>query len=169
MSHRGRRPKPTGMKLLAGNPGRRPLNKREPKPKRSVPHCPKQLSAAAKREWQRIAKELAKLGLLSRIDRAALAAYCQAWGRWIEAEDKLKKHGVIVKSPNGFPVQSPYLNVANQAMKQMTRMVVEFGMTPSSRSGVQALPPAEQGNTGGFDFNGPGLVPWSEARKRARS
>ena len=140
MSHRGRRPKPTRLKLLAGVPGKRPLNEREPEPRRSLPQCPKQLSDAAKREWKRIATELYRLGLLSRLDRAALAAYCQSWARWIECEEKLRKHGAIVKSPNGFPVQSPYLAIANQAMKQMTRMLVEFGLTPSSRSGVQALP-----------------------------
>ena len=143
MSHRGRRPKPTKLKILAGNPGKRPLNQREPKPRISLPQCPKELTDTAKREWRRIVKDLATLGILSRIDRAALAVYCAAWGRWIEAEEKLRQHGVIVKSPNGFPVVSPYLAVANQSIKQMTRMVVEFGMTPSSRTGIEALPPPE--------------------------
>ena len=152
MSHRGRRPKPTALKLLAGNPGKRALNKKEPKPRRSLPQCPTQLSAAAKTEWKRIAKELSQLGLLSTIDRAALSAYCASWGRWIEAEEKLRQHGTIVKSPNGFPVQSPYLAVANAAMKQMVRILVEFGMSPSSRSGVEALPPEKEGRKGGFDF-----------------
>lgn len=70
-------------------------------------------------------------------DRAALAAYCQAWGRWVEAEQQLAQHGTIVKSPNGFPIQNPYLAVANKALQQMHKLLVEFGLTPSARSRVK--------------------------------
>ena len=66
-------------------------------------------------EWRRVTPLLSTLGLLSRIDRAALAMYCEAWGRWVEAEEALRKYGVMVKSPNGFPMQSPYLAVANKS------------------------------------------------------
>ena len=138
MARRGPAPKPTRMKALAGNPGKRPLNRREPQPTRGLPRCPAQLSEEAKREWKRISKELATLGLLTRLDRAALSAYCQSWSRWIEAEERLRQHGVIVKSPNGFPVQSPYLAVANKAMAQMSKLLVEFGLSPSSRSRIQS-------------------------------
>ncbi len=138
MARRGPAPKPTALKALAGNPGKRSLNRREPQPKPGLPRCPAQLSEEAKREWKRISKELATLGLLTRLDRAALAAYCQAWGRWLEAEERLRQHGVIVKSPNGFPVQSPYLAVANKAMAQMSKLLVEFGLSPSSRSRIQS-------------------------------
>jgi P27 family predicted phage terminase small subunit len=75
------------------------------------------------------------------IDGAALAAYCQAWARWVEAEENLVKYGVVIKAPSGFPIQSPYLAIANKAMDQMTRLLVEFGMSPSSRSRVT---PAER-------------------------
>ena len=138
MARRGPAPKPTRLKALAGNPGKRPLNRHEPQPKAGLPRCPTQLSEEAKREWKRISKELERLGLLTVLDRAALSAYCQAWGRWIEAEERLRQHGVIVKSPNGFPVQSPYLAVANRAMAQMGKLLVEFGLSPSSRSRIQS-------------------------------
>lgn len=130
----GRKPKPTYLKLLEGNPGHRPLNKNEPKPPPATPRCPRHLSAEARREWSRVTPLLATLGLLTRIDRAALAMYCEAWGRWVEAEDALKKYGVMVKSPNGFPMQSPYLAVANMAMQQMRGLLTEFGMSPASRT-----------------------------------
>lgn len=144
MANLGRPPKPSGLKLLAGNPGKRKLNDREAKPERAVPPCPEGLGDEAKKEWRRISKELFRLGLLSEIDRAALAVYCVAWGRWLEAEEKLRQHGVVVKSPSGYPIQSPFLTVANQAMKQMTRLLVEFGMSPSSRSRVTARPQEDE-------------------------
>jgi len=59
------------------------------------------------------------MGLISDLDRAAFAAYCQAWGRWVEAEEALKTYGLMLKSPSGFPVQSPYLAVADRALEQM--------------------------------------------------
>ena len=81
-------------------------------------------------------RALAELGLISDLDRAALAAYCAAYGRWAEAEESLKTQGVIVLSPNGFPIQSPYLAVANRAMEQMRSLISEFGMSPASRTRV---------------------------------
>jgi len=140
----GRKPKPTQLKMLRGNPGKRPLPKGEPQPKAKLPGPPAQLSAEAKREWWRLGKQLATLGLLTNIDRAALALYCQAWARWLEAEKALKTYGVMVKSPNGFPMQSPYLAVANKAMEQIRAMLTEFGMSPSSRTRVHAAPQADE-------------------------
>ncbi len=137
---RGRKPKPTRLKLVEGNPGKRPLNRHEPRPAPAIPTCPAHLNPSAKAEWKRLACELQALGILSHLDRAVLAAYCQAWGRWVEAEEALKKHGVVVRSPNGFPVQSPYLAIANKALEQMRSMLTEFGMSPSSRSRVSAEP-----------------------------
>ena len=133
------KPKPTALRLIEGNPSRRPFNKNEPKPAPVIPKCPCHLNDAAKIEWKRTAKKLHKLGLLTEIDGPQLALYCQAWGRWVEAEDALKKHGTIVKAPKtGWPMSSPYLVVANKAMEQMQRALSEFGMSPASRAGVQA-------------------------------
>lgn len=81
--------------------------------------------------------QLERMGVVTVVDRAALAAYCQAWARWIDAEAQVAKLGTIVKTANGNLIQNPYLAVANRAMEQMTRLAAEFGMTPSSRSRVQ--------------------------------
>lgn len=40
MATRGRKPKPTELKLLEGNPAKRPLNKNEPNPEKKAPRCP---------------------------------------------------------------------------------------------------------------------------------
>lgn len=143
---RGRRPIPTAMKELAGNPGKRRLNENEPKPPAAAPPCPSHLGNEARKEWRRILKELGPLGMVSKLDRAALAAYCQAWGRWVEAEEQLRKHGPVVKSPSGYPMMNPYLSIANTAMEQIRKYMTEFGMTPSSRSRIETTPqkPADE-------------------------
>lgn len=142
--HSGRRPEPTALKVLRGNPGKRPLNLREPRPEVTVPPCPAHLTGEARREWRRASRLLAQMGLLSRMDKAALALYCQAWGRWVDAEDYLKKYGVMVKSPSGFPMQSPYLAVANKSMEQVRALLTEFGMTPSSRTRLSVEPQEQE-------------------------
>lgn len=139
---KGRKPTPTAVKVLRGNPGRRPVDiTGEPRPDSSIPHCPAHLNDEAKREWRRMVKKLHEAGLFTYIDKAALAMYCQAWGRWVEAEEKLEKHGSIMKTKNGNLIQNPYLAVANRAMKQLKEMAAEFGMTPSARTRVKAIEP----------------------------
>lgn len=134
----GRPPKPTALKKLGGNPGKRVLNKNEPTPKGKRPSCPKHLDGEARREWNRMAKQLFDLGLLTEVDRAALAAYCQAWARWVQAEEEMRAPDfkMITTTDSGYPVVSPWMGIATMAMKQMKTFLTEFGMTPSSRSKV---------------------------------
>jgi P27 family predicted phage terminase small subunit len=137
----GRRPKPTELKRLEGSRIRRKGT--EPQPT-GIPKCPAHLDKIARTEWRRIAAELAAIGLLTSVDRAALAAYCAAWSRWVVAETKLAKFGSVIKSPkSGFPIQNPYVGIANTAMTQMRAFIVEFGMTPASRSRINIESPTQ--------------------------
>jgi P27 family predicted phage terminase small subunit len=137
---------PTRLKVVRGTLRKGRTNMHEPAVPVEIPRCPAHLGAEAKREWKRISVDLVGYGLLTRIDRAALALYCEAWGRWVEAEQALRKFGVMIKAPSGFPMQSPYLAVANRAMEQMRSMLTEFGMSPSSRTRVHATPPQKGEN-----------------------
>jgi P27 family predicted phage terminase small subunit len=132
----GRRPKPTHLRLLQGNPGKRPFNPNEPKPKAEMPSIPEHLSETAAKEWVRVSEQLLRLGLLTAVDRAAFAAYCTVYARWADAEEALKKTGPVVRSPSGYPMISPYLIVANRALDQMRQYLIEFGLTPASRSRI---------------------------------
>lgn len=135
---RGRRPLPTRIKYLTGNPGKRPLNPHEPRPEPAVPECPPELGPAAKREWDRLVGDLAKLNMLTNLDRAALAAYCGAYSLWADATEQIQKYGAMIKSPTGYPVQSPYIAIANRQAEIMLRIASEFGFTPASRSRIAA-------------------------------
>lgn len=141
-------PKPSKLKELAGNPGKRPLNDREPSipVPSSAPYAPRFLNEEGKREWRRMAKILIGAGLYAEIDRAALALYCQAWGRWLEAERELGKTGgpILTAHGTGNLYQNPWLHVANKAQDQIRRMIAEFGLSPAQRSRVVALQVAEE-------------------------
>lgn len=140
---RGPKPTPTNIKKLTANPGQRPLPTNEPQPKSRRPSPPAHLNEDAQQEWARIESELDALGILSGLDRAALGAYCQAYGRWAQAERALAKmsnqaDGLIIKTVSGNMIQNPLVGVANKAMSDMMRYAAEFGMTPSARSRVSA-------------------------------
>lgn len=144
--------KPTRMKVLEGNPGRRPLPSLEPSPQieDSVPNPPSHLNIHAKKEWKSMAKKLHRLGLLTEVDHAALAAYCQLYGRWVDAELKLKKTGILIKAKKGGACyQSPALGIANRCLELMHKFLTQFGMTPCSRTKAVA-----SGGTDGSKFSG---------------
>ena len=146
----GRRPKPTKLKRLAGNPGKRELNKSEPMPSAEAPDMPPGLPKLARREWESIVPQLERLGMLSRIDGKALAAYCHAYARWVEAEKQVHKYGMIIEEPvidtatgaqrklrGRFVVRlkkNPAVSASNEALKLMKSFLIEFGMTPAARS-----------------------------------
>jgi P27 family predicted phage terminase small subunit len=152
---RGRRPKPTRMKVLTGNPGKRPMNMHEPNPEAVVPDCPVELGPVARREWDRLAAELGKLKLLTTLDRAALGVYCGAYALWAEATEAIQKFGTMVKSPSGYPIQSPYVSVANRQAEIMMRIASEFGFTPASRSRISAPTDREPSLFDGLEGSGP--------------
>ena len=140
----GRPPKPSATRELEGNPGKRKRKTKEPKPAAErVPSAPAHLDSEAKREFRRVSKHLHDAGLLTQIDRSALAAYCQTYSRWAHAEKCLRDKGPIVKSPSGYPIRNPYLDVANAAIRDLHRYLVEFGMTPSSRTKLATDEPNE--------------------------
>ena len=137
MATRGRQPKPTGLKILEGNPGKRPLNDKEPQPEKKAPRCPSWLEPEAKKEWKRMAKTLEAIGVLTQIDKAAFAGYCQAYARWKEAEEFLSKHGTIFKAPSGYIQQVPQVSIAQTYLKVMKDFCSEFGLTPAARTRIR--------------------------------
>ena len=137
MGTRGRKPKPTAIKVLEGNPGKRSLNAKEPKPEKKSPKCPSWLEPEAKKEWRRMSKVLERLGVLTEIDAAAFAGYCQAYARWKEAEEFLSKHGTIFKTPSGYIQQVPQVSIAQTYLKVMKDFCSEFGLTPAARTRIR--------------------------------
>ena len=136
MAVRGRKPKPTALKVLEGNPGHRPLNKKEPMLKGRLPRCPDWLEDDAKKEWKRLGKVLAEMGMLTNLDMMAFAGYCQAYARWKGAEEFITQHGDMVRTPNGYLQQVPQVAIAQTNLKIMLKFCEQFGLTPSASSRI---------------------------------
>lgn len=82
------------------------------------------------------------LRILTDLDRSALAAYCQAYGRWVEAERRLHETPMLLKIPSGVVQQNPWLTIANKQLELMHKYLTEFGLSPVSRSRVSVAPAA---------------------------
>jgi P27 family predicted phage terminase small subunit len=148
----GRKPTPTALKLVQGNRGKRAVNKAEAVIALSEPTPPSFLCDDAKVEWGRVCSVLYAAGLMTELDRAALAAYAAAYGRWAQAERAINRMAakdelnaaLMIKTSNGNAVQNPLVGIANKAKSDMVRYAAEFGMTPSARSRVTATPDDKQ-------------------------
>lgn len=132
--------KPTALKLVEGTYREDRVAKNEPRPKARVPRPPKHFSALALEEWNRIVTELAENGLMTNLDRAALVAYCDFWEAYVIADERLKKKGggLVYTSANGNMVENPYFSIKKRAAEIMHKFLIEFGMTPASRTRISA-------------------------------
>lgn len=154
---RGPLPKPHALKVLEGNPGKRPLSTDGGiNPQVAIPTPPKHLGIEARKEWKRITPELVALGLISNLDRAALALYCQAAGRLYEletafegqvsrlmAERKLDYPSAVYEAshaitPSGYAQQSVMVQLIKSHREQLNRYLAHFGLSPAARGRVQA-------------------------------
>lgn len=149
MATAGRKPKPTQMHILNGNPSKIRLEDRignEVKMKEyapgEFPPAPEWLDNVAKEEWNRVAPMLAGCKLLTEADTKALEAYCKCWSRYIEAEKQMDEVGSTIFQPNQkskYVQQLPQVAIAQKYLKLCKDFMTEFGLTPSSR-GRMSLP-----------------------------
>lgn len=152
---RGPLPKPTALKLIQGNPGKRSLNLADGvNPRIEIPSVPKHLSQAARKEWRRVTPLLEELGLVSGLDVAALALYCQSYGRLVELEHAFNKrvdllqvdtgislHEAVLATstgttPSGYQQQSVIVQLIRSHREEVNRYLQHFGLSPAARARV---------------------------------
>jgi P27 family predicted phage terminase small subunit len=133
----GPKPTPTAIKKKLGNPGHQKLNDKEPVAPNGVIACPQYLTGPARSEWFRLRPILDAMGTLKPVDRNILAAYCQAYGRYVEAEKVLREKGPLYRTKSDNVITSPMLWVSNKAVEQMLKLGAELGIGAATRSRVQ--------------------------------
>jgi len=126
-------PIPLELKILRGNPGKRRLPKRRLKPTLGA-RCPDWLSPSTKVHWRQIAPMLRRLGLLTELDRSALACLCQALSDLEWAEDTVAREGRTQMGVGGTAIAHPAVLIARQAREHVRKFGAEFGLSPAMRS-----------------------------------
>jgi P27 family predicted phage terminase small subunit len=134
MGNRGPIPKPTVIEIMEGRPGHRPINSNEPQPRAVAPRCPDYLDARAKKEWKRLVPILQRMRVLTEADGIALGNLCQTYSTMLKAQEKLNELGILYKSPSGYVMQSPLLNIVSACIDTLNKLSREFGLTPAARS-----------------------------------
>jgi phage terminase small subunit len=162
MGSRGPQKLPANVHYLRGNASKlSPSDLQDDfNPEVEIPNCPRHLWTEAKKEWKRVSAELEQYGLISKLDRAALSLYCQAWARLVWAETMMTRamdiaeenrlaceakgevwaggDGIMVPSPNGSLVYSHHWVVQRRAAQEVHWYLQSFGMSPSARSRVKS-------------------------------
>ena len=114
--------KPLALVRLEGNRGKQKIPKasEEVKLPPGEPGMPGWLLPEARKEWARVAPRLTAVRVLTDVDAAMLAAYCQLWARWRKAETGKRKNA------------SPAVGLS--LLREMRMVCRELGMTPSARA-----------------------------------
>jgi len=180
MGARGPQPLPTNVHLLRGNPSKKSAADLldDFNPEVEIPSAPKWIWPEARKEWRRIGAELQRYGLVSKLDRAALVLYCQAWAKLVWAETMLSRamaaaeekrlaaevageewkggDGIMVPSPNGSLIYSHHWVVQRRSAQEVHWYLQSFGLSPSSRGRVKT-----SDNRQAALFDQPGESAWN--------
>jgi P27 family predicted phage terminase small subunit len=144
MGLRGPAPKPSGIRVIEGNPAKRPLPANEPKAVAGEPDMPRYLDRVARGEWKQLVPILLSMRVLTEADGVALGNLCQAYSMLVQAHKDMRKakqgggSGLLMKTPSGYIQQSPLIGIINGQVEIVNRISREFGLTPSSRIRLSA-------------------------------
>ncbi|HHQ6553280.1 TPA: phage terminase small subunit P27 family [Serratia fonticola] len=137
----GRRPKPTHLKVVTGNPGKRKLNDKEPQPAREIPSPPSHLTDWGKTAWGRMTVLLDGMGILTVADTFALERLCDLYAEILQLRQIVDTEGrtYIAKTKMGdFLIKAhPAVAMLADADRRFKSYLVEFGLTPAARSKVK--------------------------------
>lgn len=163
MGRRGPPPKPTAIKQMEGTYRPDRAAQDEPLIEPGIPEPPKLLTGRARAAWDRIGPELEKMGVLTTVDGVALELLCDAYAEWVAARDVIRRQGSTFssKTQDGRKVIKPHpaVRIASEAWRRVHRMLLEFGLTPASRSRVGRVPMGDDGRP---------ADPWEELRPGPR-
>ena len=157
---KGRKPTPSHLKLVQGNPGKRSINASEPRPARARPSAPAHISDKAREIWVYVCDVLDGMGILTKADAIGVEMLCEAYADKLAARESLAlpimgkrrdtgdeyviaaggartylsygKDGVMVR-------QRPEVAMIADADRRIRGWLAEFGMTASARTRVKGV------------------------------
>lgn len=136
---KGRKPTPSHLKIVRGTNRTDRANNSEPKPERARPSAPAHMTDRGREAWGYVVGILDRMGVLTEADALAVELLCEARADWLSARDIIAAHGgETYVTDAGLIKAHPAVAMRNDAARRMQSLLAEFGMSPSSRSKVQA-------------------------------
>ncbi len=143
----GRKAKPTALKLIDGNPGKRKPDPEEPKPAKVYePDPPDDYTEIQRMKWNEIAGKLARCRVLTELDLDSLDIYVREWCNLQEAIADINQRGKLLQMPTGGVMWNPSWAQYKHSQSVVRSIMSEFGMTPSTRTGLVASADGEGKN-----------------------
>ncbi len=141
---RGRPPKPTALKRLAGNPGKRRLPE-EPEygAVTKLPRAPRGLGKYGRALWRSVGRVLVEAGVLTRGDLVALQLMCIHYDLAMQALDEVRAMGITVEGDKGTVKKNPALQVWRDNARAFKEFAAHFGLTPAARAKIATMRPPE--------------------------
>jgi P27 family predicted phage terminase small subunit len=146
----GRPPKPTALKVLEGNPGKRTLNGGEPKPPTREPKMPRNMLTEARRFWREHVPRLVALGVATEVDGPALAMMATHYALAERAAKQLKQDGLTTTDERGLTRKHPLLQVLRDNSTAFRSYAMQFGLTASARARLSVAEPEDADDFFGY-------------------
>lgn len=150
----GRPRLPARIHLLRGNPSNKTPAElaSELQVDAGLPEAPEWLGPVALAEYHRVGAELVRYGLVSLIDRGVLTQMAVEWERICWAQQKIAEMnaadphgeaGLVATTPNGYKVNSVYVNLLRGAQSAYIAACNLMGCTPAARAKLKSLDTAQ--------------------------
>lgn len=142
---KGAKPKPTHLKMIAGNPGKRQLPEDEPIPEGDLIEPPDHLSESQKQIW-REGIEACPKGLLKKLDLSIFMTWVISSDIHRKASIDVGTEGIYGQTLNGELIASIATKIIKEHAAIIIKSAAEMGFTPSSRSRVKLSDPKKKQN-----------------------
>jgi P27 family predicted phage terminase small subunit len=106
------------------------------------PPMPPDMSPAAQACWNTVVEECRFAGVLARVDGKAMRLLAESWALYLDAQDSIREHGIVISEPTahgGNRVKAnPACAIRSKAWKEVQTILAKFGLTPADRTGLKA-------------------------------
>lgn len=117
-----------------------------------TPVPPRELSAEAQKNWDRIISEMAEWKVFDKVDADLIAVYCETLVRYEDAQ-RLASKGLLIKAHGGMFVKNPAIPILESSAKILTVLADKLGLSPSGRARLAVKIAKEQEDENGDVFD----------------
>ena len=134
---KGRKKLPAEVKLLTGTYRKDrdgSLDAAQPwEPVTEIPEkAPEWMMTAGKKMYRSMCELLIARRMLTTANVHQVAAMCQSYAKYMQAENRLKAEGAVFYTDKGYAQQSPWINISSQSLREYLSIASTFGFDPIS-------------------------------------